>query len=76
MHRKRIKRKCRIRDLGSAGVKNKLNTEMGITWCRERVEQAQNSKSPVDRILVRCSNMVSKVSSALRNLNKQQLYVL
>ncbi|KAL0280294.1 UNVERIFIED_CONTAM: hypothetical protein PYX00_001633 [Menopon gallinae] len=31
---------------------------MGITWCRERLEQAQNSKNPVDRILIRCSNVM------------------
>nr|CAD7453016.1 unnamed protein product [Timema tahoe] len=29
---------------------------MGATWCRARAEAVENSKSPVDRVLVRCVN--------------------
>ncbi|KAJ9581965.1 hypothetical protein L9F63_003655, partial [Diploptera punctata] len=27
---------------------------MGAAWCRERAAAAQNSKSPLDRVIVQC----------------------
>lgn len=43
---------------------------MGIAWCRERVEQAQNSKNPVDRILIRCSNAIKPKTTYSRSQDK------
>lgn len=37
-------------------------TSMGATWCKERASTAQDSKSPLDRVIVRCVDKVHALS--------------
>lgn len=61
----RSKKKQREREGGARGGRSGRDNswtgrKMGQAWCKEKTTKAQDSKSPLDRVFVRCMHRVCK----------------